>query len=176
MDLSKTLVEGLVGINYNIAFFGSICSSEEKVKSRRMLVEVLREIVCCMTVFVLDNPTNQILVAEELSVIRSLMGPLVIPPNVSSPAEFDQSLRSKLPTEPGLGAEVLILEVVRENPTLCIYSVPNGLFEEFGHQLELLADPTTSILVEFFETVCSPSGMTINSNQLRTVEVCCGMG
>lgn len=61
LNLQATLVEALL-IDYNLSFKGSICSGEEKVQSRKYLVEVQRRFMDVLIYFVTGNEVNQTLV------------------------------------------------------------------------------------------------------------------
>jgi hypothetical protein len=67
MNLQLSLVEAL-NIDYNLSFKGSICSSEEKIKSRNYLIKVQTKLVECLCLFVKNNPRNQRIIFQHLKV------------------------------------------------------------------------------------------------------------
>ena len=111
---------------------------QDRIKSRRTLVAVLREVVACLTVFVVENPENQKLVARYLPQICEMTGSLTEPLlKESSSADLMVCEHLALYRNVTIGAEELILETVRDNIQLCQYNIPLKLFEEFGHRLEV---------------------------------------
>ena len=59
-----------------------------------MLVELLKRICKCLTVFVMDCEANQIIVAAELDRLRAMLGPLDLPHGAEY-AKFDyESIRN----------------------------------------------------------------------------------
>lgn len=70
-----TLIEAL-NIDYNISFKGSICSSDEKIESRRILVEVQSMLIKTLGMFVKGNERNQNIIFKHLIKLRKHMGPL----------------------------------------------------------------------------------------------------
>ena len=88
----RTLFEAL-RIDYNLAFAGSICRDDERVRSRGILVETLGLVLSCLCTFCRDNRANQALAARQLDVLRRLAGPLRLP---ALPHGFDPALAAAL--------------------------------------------------------------------------------
>jgi hypothetical protein len=163
MNLQLSLTECLK-IDYNISFKGSICSAEDKVESRRMLVATVRRLVECLAIFVQANPANQNAVfSSALPLLRKHMGPLELPPLVDEFAN-DATLAAKLVKSPGLNTEEVIVECMRGNETLCAEKVPVELFADFGRLLNAEPDPSDSPLLDFFTTACLPNGAGVGSD------------
>jgi hypothetical protein len=133
MNVQTTLVEAL-NIDYNLSFKGSICSSEDKIESRRMLVHVQSKLVETLCLFVKGNPKNQELVFSYLGRLRNHLGPLKLPE--TWPIDFSDAHKASLPTAPGMNTEEVIVECLRDNWDLCESAVPRDLLEEFGSLLE----------------------------------------
>jgi hypothetical protein len=133
MNVQNTLLAALA-IDYNISFMGSICSNEDKVKSREMLVHVQRKLVEVLVLFVKGNPKNQNAVFASVKGLRRHLGPLKHPP--TWPADFGEEFRARLPTAPGLNTEEAIIECLRNNTELCQNEVPRDLLEEFGSLMD----------------------------------------
>jgi hypothetical protein len=79
MNLQQSLFEGL-DIDVNLTFRGSISSVEEKIKSRKLLVDTQKSIVDLLIQFVRSNRKNQDLVWEKaLKRLIRLCGGLPMP-------------------------------------------------------------------------------------------------
>ena len=167
MDLHTTLIEAL-NIDYNLAFMGAVCTSQERVKSRGILITVMRKLVEVLTVFVKFNHHNQRELAPELSRVRKLTGALEVP---HWPKDFNEPNFRQLVIDqgPGLNVETMILETLRGNVSLC-NKIAEDMFDEFATLLDNDPDPSRSSLLQFFNVVCCPtSTTTIAQNQRTTV-------
>lgn len=133
MNAQTTLVEAL-NIDYNLSFKGSICSSEDKIKSRQMLVHVQSKLIETLALFVKGNRKNQGVIFKALPRLRQHLGPLKLPE--VWPADFSDAHKASLPTAPGMNTEEVIIECLRDNWDLCDGAVPRDLLEEFGSLLE----------------------------------------
>jgi hypothetical protein len=155
MNLQLPLVTA-IGLDYNISFRGSVCSFEEMVRSRSLIVSAVRRMVEVLVEFVSGNPENQRLVFTSLSLDDLLngLGDLEVPTS-SSLSLQDAKL---LETAPGLNLEEVVIECLRGNAYLCSEKVPKELVLEFGRLLDKQPDCSDSPLVEFFAILCEPEG------------------
>jgi hypothetical protein len=133
LNTQTTLIEAL-NIDYNLSFKGSICSSEEKIESRRILVEVQSMLIKSLALFVKSNERNQNVIFKHLAKLRKHLGPLKMPD--TWPADFSEEHKKMLPTHPGMDTEEVIIECCRNNWYLCDAEVPRDLVEDFGFLLE----------------------------------------
>jgi hypothetical protein len=170
MNAQTTLVEAL-NIDYNLSFKGSICSSEDKIESRRMLVHVQSKLVETLCLFVKGNAKNQRIIFKHLGRLRKHLGPLKLPE--TWPADFSDAHKASLPTAPGMNTEEVIIECLRNNWDLCDGAVPRDLLEDFGSLLENEPDPSESDKLDLFRIMCQPIayGRTIPRNQEMVVDV-----
>lgn len=132
LSLHTTLIDALY-IDYNYSFINCICSPEDKIESRRMLVHAQSELIGILPFFVKGNPKNQGLIFSHLQQLRKHLGPLKLP---DWPPDFSDEHKEMLPTGPGMNAEEVIIECLRDNWVLCERSVPQDLLEDFGIILE----------------------------------------
>jgi hypothetical protein len=58
LNLQDILAEAL-NMDYNLAFKGSICTLEQKIESRNMIMSSQRSLFEIMTLFVANNGENQ---------------------------------------------------------------------------------------------------------------------
>ena len=172
LNLHVALIEGLK-IDYNLSFHGSICSSEEKMQSRALLVESQRELVKVLRMFCSHNLQNQNIVWDQAaSLLRKLVGPLETP---KLPEEFNPERQEKLPPSlPGTNAEAVIIECLRNNEIVCTERLSRDWFEIFATLLNNDDDPSTSPLLEFFEITIQPCDTPIPRNQKCCTEVFMG--
>lgn len=162
LNLHTILCNGL-SIEYNLSFLGSICSDEDKIESRRMLLEVQRAVVATLELFVKDNLKNQKLVFEHLPALRKLAGPLRVP---NIPKDFNQICKNQLSNQgEDMNTEAVIIECLRGNAALCAESVPRDLVEQFADLLNNQIDPSSSPLLEFFAILCEPTGPDESDDQ-----------
>jgi len=142
-----------LAIDYNLAFKGSICSADEKIKSRNIHIDVLRNVVAILKDFVVGNDKNQdTILINALPYLREHMGVLQVP---SIPSDFSEKQKSQLVTFPGLDTESVIIECLRGNVRQC-EEVPLALFNEFGKLLNEVPDCSESNLIEFFYITILP--------------------
>ena len=149
-----------------MAFNGSVCTNEEKVQSRELLVEAVRQIIATLGLFCRGNDANQRLAAEQLNEILPLTGALIVPPN-----DFDESLVARMGSKvaAGLGAEDAITQVLRgnvaifENPAFVNESLANVFADALEHETE---DISLSPHLDFFNIICTSS---FASNQTLTM-------
>ena len=168
-----SLVAQCLKINYNIAFEGSICTQLEKIQSREKHVKVLRAALKCVGMFVTGNTENQHLLAEQLPLLRNLIGPLKMPKLTEADLQLmarENVSIDRIPQLPTLGVEELTIEIVKGNPALCSQVLKRDLFNEFGKLLDEHDDPSHSQLLRFFETACYPRD-AVTHNQLFTIEI-----
>ena len=101
------------------------------------------------------------------------MGPLKRPEPGFSSAE-DPNFND-LPTTPGMGAELVVIECLRGNFFLCEEVLPRDLFETFGELVnECPGDPSKSPFLDFFLIACQPAGhagKALPRNQAYALEV-----
>ena len=171
MNLQATLVEAL-NMDYNLSFKGSICSSDDKVKSREMLVHVQRKLVETLVNFVKGNEKNQHCIFAHLGMLRRHLGKLKLPE--LWPEDFGPAHQARLPVTPGLNAEEVIIECVRGNADLCQNQVPRDLLEEFGTLMDQEPDPSDCDQLELFQLMClpdGPDGRSVPRNQEMVLEV-----
>jgi len=167
MNMHSTLLEVLT-IDYNLAFKGSICTSEEKLQSREILVTTLRKFNQVIVEFIRGNKENQCLIFEALPELERHLGLLKVP---TFDEHFDHSMAEQIPTDPGLGVEQVIIECLRGNEYLCDEKVPRDLFEDFAQLLNNEPDISASPLLEIFTILCIPEGTPNIRNQEYTVDV-----
>eukprot|EP00615_Pteridomonas_danica_P005853 CAMPEP_0114339576 /NCGR_PEP_ID=MMETSP0101-20121206/7817_1 /TAXON_ID=38822 ORGANISM="Pteridomonas danica, Strain PT" /NCGR_SAMPLE_ID=MMETSP0101 /ASSEMBLY_ACC=CAM_ASM_000211 /LENGTH=2941 /DNA_ID=CAMNT_0001472581 /DNA_START=113 /DNA_END=8938 /DNA_ORIENTATION=+ len=169
LNLQTTLVEALI-IDYNLSFKGSICSGEEKVQSRKYLVDVQKRFMEVLIVFVTGNEANQTLIFNKaIPHLMNHLGAMKLPE--VWPEDFKEELKQQLPISPGMNAEAVVIECLRKNEHLCSEVVTRELFVTFGHILNEFPDPSVSPVLEFFEIVCRPCNKAIIRNQSWTVDV-----
>ena len=171
MNLQLTLIEGL-NIDYNISFKGSICSSDDKCKSREMLVHVQRKLFEALGNFVRGNTKNQVVVFKHLKTLRKHLGPLKLP--LTWPDDFGVEHQRRLATGPGLNTEEIIIECLRNNANLCENSTPRDLLEEFGALMDQEPDPSGCNQLELFQILClpnGPGGKAVPRNQEMVLDV-----
>ena len=175
MNVQHAFVDAL-SIDYNIAFRGSICTPREKVESRRMLVATMRRSVELLILFVTGNFKNQLLIYRSaLPQLTALVGPLKMPNWPGHDTDFTEEHWSEMvpPTskEPansrkrsidddsltGLGAEMVIIECLRNNEDLVKDEVHRDLIETFGEILNAEVDPSESPILDFFSIICRPT-------------------
>jgi len=169
-NVQEALIAGL-RINYNLSFMGSICTSEDKVKSRALLVATMRQVVNALVAFVKDNPANQAAIFAHLPDLRRHLGKLKLP--AAWPNDFGQAHVAQIPEEPGLGVERLVVECLRGNKKLCEAAVPRELIEEFGALVDAAPDPSTCPALELFHILCVPAAgvRPLRRNQELVLEV-----
>jgi hypothetical protein len=156
MNLQLALTKAL-GIDYNLAFKGSICSPEDKVTSRDIHIGALRKVIEMLTDFVSGNEKNQeIIFMTSLSDLRRHLGDLKIPQNLPKAFTENSELKSQLVTQPGLNSESVIIECLKGNFRLCSEEIPRALFEEFGELLNNEPEPSESYLLDFFKIAIQP--------------------
>uniref|UniRef100_A0A7S2GQQ6 RyR/IP3R Homology associated domain-containing protein n=1 Tax=Octactis speculum TaxID=3111310 RepID=A0A7S2GQQ6_9STRA len=171
MDLQTSLLEAL-RIDYNIAFYGSKCTDEDRVKSRSILVKVLRVTIDVLIHFVKDNQENQNNVAAELPTItQKFMGPLVEPDYMPG---FDEDLKVRIRSLPPFNAPMLVIETLRGNTALCKNPliVTEAMIKAFAEMLNADPNPSTSPFLDFFFIVCMPTPSTaVRDNQAICIRV-----
>jgi hypothetical protein len=69
MGLQTSLIDAL-RIDYNISFKGSICSPQDKIKSRNLLINAQRRLIHLMMKFVKGNTKNQNVIFKHLAGLR----------------------------------------------------------------------------------------------------------
>jgi hypothetical protein len=173
MNLQSSLFQAL-RVDYNVSFKGSICSTEDKVESRHMLVESVKRVVRVLIEFVKGNKENQILVFDELQLLRKHMGSLEIPP-LTEEFSQDEFLVFKL-DQTGFDTASVIIECMRGNESVCAEMLPSDIFADFGVLLNSEPDGSESPFLDFFALACLPKGPNaegeaIPRNQNRTVDV-----
>jgi hypothetical protein len=89
-------------------------------------------------------------------IIKRHRGDLNLPSTI--PAEFTPELKEELVTGPGMNAEAVVVECLRNNTALCQDAVPRDLLEEFGLLVDISPDPTSCINLEFLTILCAPNG------------------
>jgi len=158
-------------MNPNISFEGSICSSQDKVKSRLWISNSMRAMVNCLVPFVAGNAKNQKAIWSHLPSLRRHLGPLKLPKKW--PADFGHEFKSQVGVGPRIDTESVIVECLRGNKALCEFEVPKSLIEEFGSLLNTAPDPSVAVEVEFFSLLCQPTagGKPLPRNQCLVLEV-----
>jgi hypothetical protein len=170
MGLQSSLLDCLK-MDYNISFKGSICSVEDKLKSRELLITAQRRLINLVIMFVKGNSKNQHIVFEYLPDIRKHCGPLKFPEIF--PEDFTEEHKAKLDVQ-GMNCEGVIVECLRNNTQLCQDSIPRDLLEDFGVLIDASTDPTTSPYLEIFAIACQPCGpesKALHRNQDLVLEV-----
>jgi len=121
-----------------------------------MLVHAKRKLIECLSDFVKGNPQNQDEVVNHLPQLRKHLGQLKLPP--TWPDDFTEAHRAKVNTMPGLNAEGVIIECLRNNVDVCQMKVPRDLLEEFGVLVNAEVDPSACMQLELFQLMCLPEG------------------
>jgi hypothetical protein len=169
LNLQTTLIEALM-IDYNLSFKGSICSGDQKIQSRKYLVEIQRRFIEVLIVFVTGNEQNQTLIFNKaIKQLMNHLGQMTLPDTFTP--DFTDEQKQQLPISPGMNAESVVIECLRANEHLCAEVVSRELFVTFGHILNEFPDPSVSPVLEFFEIVCKPCNKAILRNQTLTVDV-----
>jgi hypothetical protein len=83
-------------------------------------------------------------------------GPLNLPS--VWPEEFNDNHKALIHVDPGMNAEAVVMECLRNNTALCQDAVPRDLLEEFGLLVDISPDPSSCINLEFLTILCAPNG------------------